>query len=182
MNDCEKEGCCMVCDNLFCNGSKRKKSQKKHVVFISLPMSGRTNAEILHDIYQAKEWYLLSQRKPIEDVAFLTNFGAEFSQRPEMKKELEAVWFLGAAIQKMAQCDEVLFWGQWGTARGCLIERAVAIKYHMPVTYGSDWTEEPDGSDVDGYIRLLALAAWKERMESGMSHEFWDFSGEDDLK
>lgn len=178
----------MVCDNLFCDGSKRKKSRKKHVVFISLPMSGRTNAEILHDIYQAKEWYLLSQRKPIEDVAFLTNFGAEFIQRPETKKELEAVWFLGAAIQKMAQCDEVLFWGQWGTARGCLIEREVAIKYHMPVTYGSDWTEEPNGSDEDGdgFIHfshvLDAWTDWHSPDWERRTRVFFNSAEEDDLK
>jgi NADH:ubiquinone oxidoreductase subunit len=49
---------------------------------------------------------------------------------------------LGAALQKMAEVDEVLFWGQWGRARGCLIEHEVAKKYKIPISYGTDWAEE----------------------------------------
>lgn len=114
----------------------------KHVVFISLPMSGRTYVEIFEDILAAKRWYLQNCPGRVENVAFISNFGGEYVGRPAVAEDREPVWFLGRAIQKMAKCDEVLFWGQWGKARGCLIEHEVAKKYKIPIIYGTDWSEE----------------------------------------
>ena len=131
-------------------------TKQKYVVFISLPMSGKSNREIRSEIQAAKKWYLCSNRKKLDiyDVAFVTNLGAEYQLALYVNasfddltgtfgdKDQDSIWMLGAALQKMAECDEVLFWGQWGKARGCLIEHEVAKKYKLPITYGTDWSEE----------------------------------------
>lgn len=41
--------------------------------------------------------------------------------------------FLGESIRKLARVDVLVLWGDWKNARGCLIEREVAIKYGIPV-------------------------------------------------
>jgi len=128
----------------------------KHVVFISLPMNGKTNKEISSEVKAAKKWYLCNNREKLDiyDVAFVTNLGAEHDLALELNicyndrsgtlgdKDRDSLWMLGAALQTMAKVDEVLFWGKWGKARGCLIEHEAAKQYKIPITYGTDWSEE----------------------------------------
>ena len=47
---------------------------KKKVVFISLPMTWKTEAEIDHDFYKAKKAYLDLTDQRIEEVAFVNNY------------------------------------------------------------------------------------------------------------
>lgn len=114
----------------------------KHVVFISLPMSGIPDDIILQDIESAKAAYLAISGWDIQDVAFINNFDAgyytdEGSNSNEMVKGMadhRNVWFLGHALLKLSRCDEAFFWAGWRKARGCMIEHEVCTMYNIPTT------------------------------------------------
>lgn len=140
---------------------------KKTMVFISLPMSGRTDSDIRADIHKAKEAYLDLTGMDIQDVVFVTNLDADLANELCVNyrdysgtlgsKDKDAVWYLGSAITRLAKCDEIFFWGNWGAARGCLIEHSVAKKYHIPIVYGTNWTEEKFDSDRNAFNRFFGV-------------------------
>lgn len=92
-------------------------------VFISVPMNGRTDGEIKDDIQCGKDTYL--EKHPYEDIEFVDNYIEE--EAPFCKNP--ALFYLGESIKKMATCDDVVFCGNWGKARGCLVERTVYDLY-----------------------------------------------------
>lgn len=86
-------------------------------VFISVPMAGRTDDEIIGDIQCGKDIYL--DNHPYEGIEFVDNYISE--NAPSCKNP--ALFYLGESIKKMATCDDVVFCGNWKTAKGCLVER-----------------------------------------------------------
>ena len=92
-------------------------------VFISVPMAGRTDNEIKCDIQCGKAVYL--ENHPYDDVEFVDNY--ILIDAPSCKNP--ALFYLGEAIKKLATCDDVVFCGNWKTARGCLVERMVYDLY-----------------------------------------------------
>lgn len=117
-------------------------------VFLSLPMSGRTDEEIEKQIEEMKRLILESKIFGDEAVIFVHNFGhnpqgygiaedyeehgiihrcipAECRQKPLL--------YLGYAIKQMAYVDYVFFGNGWVQARGCCVEREVALSYGIPV-------------------------------------------------
>ena len=46
-----------------------------------------------------------------------------------------SLWYLSWALEKMSQCDGVLFLHGWEYARGCKIEHAAAVAYGLKVFY-----------------------------------------------
>jgi hypothetical protein len=44
-------------------------------------------------------------------------------------------WYLKATMERMLQCDAVLFIGAWEKSEGCLAERAEAEMQRMPCFY-----------------------------------------------
>lgn len=103
----------------------------KHVVFISLPMSGIPDEVILQDIDSAKVAYLAITKRDIQDVAFVDNMGC---QMPVGTVQKEGVWYLGEALKLLSKCDEAFFWLGWRGARGCMIEHEVCMMYNIPTT------------------------------------------------
>lgn len=117
----------------------------KTVVFISTPMSGLTDEEILKNIEEAKAVYLKKTGKDIREVAFVNNLergktaldfekklaetsGAEFIEPMRM-----SVWYLGIALCNLADCDEAVFYPEnWTRARGCQVEHDVCVHYVIP--------------------------------------------------
>lgn len=101
-------------------------------VFISVPMRGRTDEEILDDIEDAKCKLAMANSENDEPIYYVDNF---------VKTAFEAgiknysIWCLGRAIQKMSECDAIYFCPGWKKARGCLIERQVAIEYGLMCLY-----------------------------------------------
>lgn len=117
---------------------------KKKVVFLSLPMSGREEDEIFVDIAMAKTVYLDMTGMDIQDVAFVHNYFLSENALRNLRKDavdrgyafIEPyhlnVWRMGNALENIAYCDEVFFYGDWENSRGCMLEYSVCINYDIP--------------------------------------------------
>lgn len=106
-------------------------------IFLSLPMSGRSDEEIRAQIEEMKAEFLL--KNPFDDgeeIKFVDNF--DFNPHEGVLGltskfvKTEPLLYLGNAIQKMAYVDGVYFGSGWTNARGCQIEREVAYTYSIP--------------------------------------------------
>lgn len=112
------------------NGSK--------LVFISLPMSGKTDLEIAENLSEAKKAYM--RRMPEKQtVQFCHNFQPDIRAEDNgARNGLEGVWYLGRALEMLSKCDEAYFYGEWGGAKGCRIEYEVCKLYGIPFIFESD--------------------------------------------
>ncbi len=101
----------------------------KTKVFISQPMNGKTNDEIIEErnilIEKAKDRY--------GDVEIIDSF---FKDAPHNAKPL---WFLGKSIEALADADVAYFAKDWDKARGCRIENQCAIAYGIEVVECYDY-------------------------------------------
>lgn len=91
----------------------------KTKVFISQPMNGKTNDEIIEErnilIGKAKDRY--------GDVEIIDSF---FKDAPHNAKPL---WFLAKSLELLASADVAYFAKDWDKARGCKIENQCAVEY-----------------------------------------------------
>ena len=92
-------------------------------IFISQPMRGKTDAEILAEreraIKAAKtEWGA--------GVEVLESF---FQDAPVGAKPM---WLLGESLKVMADADAVILCPNWHLTRGCIVEAAAANRYNIP--------------------------------------------------
>ena len=81
-------------------------------LFISQPMRGRTDAEILAERNAAIE---AVKKKLGDDVEPIDSF---FETAPHEAKPL---WFLSKSIELLAEADAAYFCDGWESARGCRI-------------------------------------------------------------
>lgn len=117
-------------------------------VFLSLPMSGRTDKEIEKQIEEMKRWILKSKYFGDEAIIFVHNLGCnpqgygiadDYEERGISYRRVQAecrhksLLYLTPAIEQMAYVDCVFFGNGWAKARGCCVERNVALSYHIPV-------------------------------------------------
>ena len=93
-------------------------------IFISQPMRGKTDAEILAERERAIK---AAKAKWGDDVEALESF---FRGAPAEAKPL---WFLGESLKVMA--DAVILCPKWHLTRGCIVEAAAANRYNIP-TFG----------------------------------------------
>ena len=93
-------------------------------LFISQPMKGKTNEEILKErelaIKEAEE--MLGEPVEIID-SYFQNAPAE--ARP--------LWFLGKSLELLSTADIAYFANGWQDARGCRIEHICAKEYGIKV-------------------------------------------------
>lgn len=96
-------------------------SMKK--LFISQPMRGKTDGEILAARAAAVE---AAQRLLCEEVYVIDSFmkDAPTGARP--------LWYLGESLKLLAVADVAYFAEGWAEARGCRIEYDCAIAYGIP--------------------------------------------------
>ena len=93
-------------------------------LFISQPMNGKTDEEILEvrkkAIEAAKEFLK-------EDVEVIDSFmqGAPHDAKP--------LWFLAKSLELLSTADIAYFADGWNTARGCKIEHTCALEYGIYV-------------------------------------------------
>lgn len=93
-------------------------------LFISQPMRGKTDAEIL----AARERAIESAKRNLgEDVEVIDSF---FQNAPAAAKPL---WFLGKSLELLSTADVAYFAPGWEEARGCRIENVCAIEYGIDV-------------------------------------------------
>lgn len=89
-------------------------------LFISQPMGGKTDEEILAVRKQAIEKASELVGEPVEVI------DSFFQSAPVGAKPL---WFLGKSLELLADADVAYFAPGWGDARGCIIEHDCAIAY-----------------------------------------------------
>ena len=95
-------------------------------IFISRPMRGKTDAEILAERKRAIK---AAKAKWGDDVEVLDGF---FQGAPT---EAKPMWFLGESLKVMADADAVIVCKGWSDARGCKVEIAAADAYKLPVFF-----------------------------------------------
>ena len=100
-------------------------------LFISQPMRGKTDEEILVERKKAIESAERSLGEPVEVIdSFFQNAPAD--ARP--------LWFLGKSLELLSTADIAYFAKGWEDARGCRIENQCAIEYGIEVI--EDYTEK----------------------------------------
>ena len=125
-------------------------------VFISLPMSGKTDKEIGHRLCSingaVKAACVAKFGWKWDEIKTIDNFWDhdKIDDNADMPVQEPCVFYLGGAIQKMSRADAVYFDEGWEHANGCLVERFVALKYDIPVLfhnveYGGVVNEEKEG-------------------------------------
>lgn len=93
-------------------------------LFISQPMSGKTDEEILETRNRAIR---TAQKILEEEVEVVDSF---FQNAPIDAKPL---WFLGKSIELLSTADVAYFAGDWENARGCAIENECAFQYGIKI-------------------------------------------------
>ena len=110
---------------------KKGRGENMKKLFISQPMKGKTDEEILEERQKA----IKSAEKTVgEPVEVIDSF---FQEAPVDAKPL---WFLGKSLELLAGADIAYFAKGWQDARGCKIENTCAIEYGIPVI--EDYTAE----------------------------------------
>lgn len=89
-------------------------------LFISQPMRGKTDEEILAERKRAIE---TAEKQVGEPVEVIDSF---FQSAPADAKPL---WFLGKSLELLSTADVAYFAAGWKDARGCRIEHECAKEY-----------------------------------------------------
>lgn len=93
-------------------------------LFISQPMNGKTDEEIL----AVREQAIKSATDLLgEEVEVIDSF---FQNAPADARPL---WFLGKSLELLSTADVVYFAKDWENYRGCKIENICAIEYGITV-------------------------------------------------
>ena len=89
-------------------------------LFISQPMKGKSDEEILRERKRAIQ---CAERQLNEPVEVIDSF---FQSAPADAKPL---WFLGKSLELLSGADVAYFAQGWEDARGCVIEHDSALAY-----------------------------------------------------
>ena len=102
-------------------------------LFISQPMKGKTDEEILKEREKA---IASAKRNFVEDeeIEVIDSF---FQSAPADARPL---WFLGKSLELLSTADIAYFAKGWENARGCRIENTCAIEYGTAVI--EDYAED----------------------------------------
>ena len=101
---------------------------EKKKVFISQPMSGKKEREILEDrvkILEQLQTFSIYEK----DIEVINTYIK--SEPPEDSNV--RLWYLGKTIELLAQADLIIFAEDWQKARGCRIEHECAKTYKIPM-------------------------------------------------
>lgn len=95
-------------------------------IFISQPMNGKTEQEILLNRMAATT--VIYRLHPLTRIYFLDSFitGA---------KDVNPLFCLGHSLQALSKADEAWFIDGWQESRGCRIEHACCVEYNIPIHY-----------------------------------------------
>ena len=99
-------------------------------VFISQPMNGRTEEEILNERNKAIE-FLKDNNRNIEILdSYFEDYNPQTGSIP--------LKYLSKSIEILADADILLCIGDWENARGCRIEHECAKQYGIKIIYWND--------------------------------------------
>lgn len=100
-------------------------------IFLSLPMSGRTDEEIRNQIDEMERIIIESGLFEGQEIEFVHNLDNDIDPKGCLDLKHEPLLYLGEAIRKMAFCDAIALGKGWNTARGCNIEYDAARLYGL---------------------------------------------------
>lgn len=134
-------------------------------LFISQPMRGKTNEEIIATREKAIE---SAKRELGEDVEVIDSF---FKDAPV---DANPLWYLAKSIEMLSQADVAYFAKGWEDARGCRIENTCAIEYGIELIiedYTADETktcacEKAKNTAFDHTIEAMRSPDYKERFKA----------------
>lgn len=110
----------IVIGGIFILIFKKGYGENMKKIFISQPMKGKADEEILEERKKA----IKSAEKMVgEPVEVIDSF---FQNAPADAKPL---WFLGKSLELLAGADVAYFAEGWQDARGCRIEHTCAVEY-----------------------------------------------------
>ena len=93
-------------------------------VFLSHPMSGLSQTDVLHIRLQAYDHL----QEKYGDIELIDNYNHE-----NVPEDAGRLWHLGASIQQMGQADAIYFCPGWMSANGCQIEHEICKLYELRV-------------------------------------------------
>ena len=129
-------------------------------LFISQPMKGKTDEEIL----DAREKAIESAKKRLgEDVEVIDSF---FEGAPH---DASPLWYLAKSLELLSTADIAYFAKGWEDARGCKIENECAI------AYGIDVVEDYSNAEEIGMNFGIALDLLKKGCK--VAREGWNGRG-----
>ena len=94
-------------------------------LFISQPMKGKTDEQILEERNKAAGLFILEG----ENVEVIDSF---IKDAPAQAAPL---WYLGESIKLLCEADVVYFCKDWQKYNGCTIEHECAVRYGKTVVY-----------------------------------------------
>ena len=100
-----------------------KAPEKRKKIFISLPMSGRDETDILDQFNKIADKFK-------ENYDVIDQYHQE--EDPNGINRYSPIWYLGHSIQLMRTADLVVFSRDWFVARGCIIEHRICEYYDLP--------------------------------------------------
>lgn len=112
---------------------------RKLKLFISQPMHGLNDGEIRHQrklLYELICIILSHDINLVEkDLKLINQF--DIKDPPNFEKNhphirSQRIYRLGRSIRLMADANIVVFYGDWQSSKGCIVERAVCDEYHIP--------------------------------------------------
>ena len=96
-------------------------------IFISQPMTGLTDEEILNKRQEIRKNAEKVIKEPVELIdSFIEDYPGEINKHIP-------VFYLGKSIQFLSQADVAYFGGDWRNARGCKIENEIAKQYGIEI-------------------------------------------------
>lgn len=104
---------------------------KKFKVFLCLPMSGRTEEDILNEMSEMTEAsiHYFQNNHPDCEIVYMTNYVSESEEESD-----NPVYLLGRGImEKMSQANVCLFSKNWKDSKGCTIEHDIAETYKIDI-------------------------------------------------
>lgn len=104
---------------------------KQFKVFLCLPMSGRTEEDILKEMSEMTEAsiHYFQDKHPDCEIVYMTNYVSEAEEESD-----NPVFLLGRGImEKMSQADVCLFSKNWKDSNGCTIEHNIAETYKIDI-------------------------------------------------
>lgn len=104
---------------------------KKFKVFLCLPMSGRTEEDILKEIDEMKKAsiHYFQDKHPGCEIVYMTNYVSEAEEESD-----NPVFLLGRGIMTlMSQADVCLFSNNWKDSKGCKLEYEIAKTYDIDI-------------------------------------------------
>ncbi len=100
-------------------------------IFLSQPMSGLTNQQIIADRSKARA-DLMKHFKD-EEIEIIDN-----TQMGEEDANKRSIDYIATDIQLMTEADMCYFIGDWQKHRGCIVEHMIATQYGIECLYETD--------------------------------------------